>query len=197
MVIGYHVILSAYGFWLPNDPRGSWSEFVGAWELLRFGRATKVSTLRSLAGASHDASARMAAKQALKYPPVRFNGIQARAVGRGFALAVRKGRITVWACSILPDHAHLVVARHRYPVEQIANLLKGASTRRMRFENAHPLAAYRTAAGCCPKAWARGQWAVFLRTPQDVRRAMAYVEANPGREGLRRQRWSFVAPFET
>jgi len=30
MVIGFHVILTAYGFWLPNDPRGSWSEFVGA-----------------------------------------------------------------------------------------------------------------------------------------------------------------------
>lgn len=25
MVIGYHVIFSTYGFWLPNDPRGSWS----------------------------------------------------------------------------------------------------------------------------------------------------------------------------
>ena len=34
MVRWYHLIISAYGFWLPNDPRGSWSDFVGAWELL-------------------------------------------------------------------------------------------------------------------------------------------------------------------
>jgi len=27
MVIAYHAIFSTYGFWLPNDPRGSWSEF--------------------------------------------------------------------------------------------------------------------------------------------------------------------------
>lgn len=37
MIHAYHFILSAYGFWLPNDPRGSWSDFVGAWELFRYG----------------------------------------------------------------------------------------------------------------------------------------------------------------
>ena len=40
MVHGYHVILPMYGFWLPNDPRGSWSDFVRKWELVRFGRAS-------------------------------------------------------------------------------------------------------------------------------------------------------------
>jgi len=30
MVLGTHLILTAYGFWLPNDPRGSWSDFVGS-----------------------------------------------------------------------------------------------------------------------------------------------------------------------
>lgn len=33
MALGSHIILSAYGFWLPNDPRGPWSDFVGAYEL--------------------------------------------------------------------------------------------------------------------------------------------------------------------
>src|SRR5690348_2721389 len=39
-VLVAHVIISAYGFWLPNDPPGSWSDFVAAWELFRYGRAT-------------------------------------------------------------------------------------------------------------------------------------------------------------
>jgi len=30
MVRGYHVIFGMYGFWLPNDPRGSWSDYVGS-----------------------------------------------------------------------------------------------------------------------------------------------------------------------
>lgn len=40
MIHGYHVIMPMYGFWLPNDPRGSWSEFVRKWELVRFGKST-------------------------------------------------------------------------------------------------------------------------------------------------------------
>jgi len=68
MALGSHIILSAYGFWLPNDPRGSWSDFVGAYELYRFGCATKMTSRLSVAGALHDAKARLAAKKALKYP---------------------------------------------------------------------------------------------------------------------------------
>jgi len=195
MVIGYHVILTAYGFWLPNDPRGSWSDFVGAWELVRFGRATKTDVRRSLAKKPHDRRTRLAAKDALKYPPVRFNGHQARAIGRGIACFVKRSDLNVWACSILPEHTHLVVGRHRYGIEQIGNLLKGAATGRLNAEGIHPFRDFRAPNGKPPKAWAQGMWKVFLRTPADVRRAVRYVEDNPAKEGLPRQRWSFVTPF--
>ena len=80
MVHGYHVIFAAYGFWLPNDPRGSWSDFVGKWELVRFGRPEIHRAKGTVRGRRADAPA---AKQALAYPPVEFTGIQARAIGRG------------------------------------------------------------------------------------------------------------------
>ena len=54
MVRWYHLIMTAYGFWLPNDPRGSWSEFVASWELYKFGAATKTNEKRSLARDPHD-----------------------------------------------------------------------------------------------------------------------------------------------
>src|ERR1051325_6061084 len=98
MVLGYHVIFSAYGFWLPNDPRGSWSDFVGAWELFRYGSATKTTERRSLAHREHDHALRGTAKSALKYPPVQFTGLQARAVARGFARYVDRSKLPVWAC---------------------------------------------------------------------------------------------------
>ena len=196
MVIGFHVILTAYGFWLPNDPRGSWSDFVGAWELVRFGQATKTDERRSLARKPHDRRTRLAAKEALKYPLVRFNGHQARAIGRGFASFVKRSGLNVWSCSILPEHTHLVVGQHRYPIEQIANLLKGAATGRLNAEDIHPLRGFRASNGKPPKAWAQGLWKVFLRTPADVRRAVRYVQDNPAKEGLPRQRWAFVTPFE-
>jgi len=39
-------------------------------------------------------------------------------------------------------------------------------------------------------------WKVFLDTLSDVQRAIRYVEENPLREGLPRQWWSFVVPFD-
>ena len=36
-VLAYHAIFTAYGFWLPNDPRGSWSSYVRSWELFLAG----------------------------------------------------------------------------------------------------------------------------------------------------------------
>ena len=150
MVHGYHVIFGTYGFWLPNDPRGSWSDFVGSWELVRFGRATKSLARKELTPTEE--AQRLAAKQALQYPPVQLTGIQARAVGTGFATACRKSGLTIWACSILPEHVHAVVARHRFKVEYIVGLLKGEATKQLKRERIHPLAAHALGGSATAKA---------------------------------------------
>ena len=195
MILAYHVIISAYGFWLPNDDRGSWSDFVGAWELLRFGRATTTSVRHSLANEPIDWKRREEAQAALKYPPVVFNGIQARAIARAFAAQIQTSGITLFACSILPDHIHLVMQRHRYKVEFAVNLLKGAATRQLIQEGIHPHEHYRTRSGRVAKAFSRGQWKVFLDSESDVRRAIEYVWENPPKEDLPRQPWWFITPL--
>lgn len=194
MIVGYHIIFSTYGFWLPNDPRGSWSEFVGAWDLFRVGGgATTTSERRSLAARKHDRARRLETKRHLQYPPVRFTGEQARAVGRGFARYIARSDTPIWACAILPDHVHLVVGRGRLKVEQLITALKSAATRELREEGIHPLAAYVDARkpDQLPKCFARGAWTVYL-DPPDVARAIRYVEQNPVKDGLPPQRWSFV-----
>lgn len=196
MVLGSHVIFGAYGFWLPNDPRGAWSEFVGAWELFRYGPATKVSVRHSVAGARHDVSIRLAAKTSLKHSPVKMSGAQARAVAVGFAEYMKRAELTIWACAVLPDHVHLVIARHRLNVEKLVVQLKGAATKRLVKEGIHPFGHLAAAGNAPSKCFARGEWKVFLNTADDIRRAIRYVESNPIKEGLPKQRWSFVTPYE-
>jgi len=193
MIVGYHVIFSTYGFWLPNDPRGSWSDFVGSWELFRYGPATKTTERRSLAYREHNRALRETAKSALKYPPVQFTGIQARAVARGFAGYVARTSLPVWACAIMPDHVHLVVGRPPIPVERLVNHLKGDATRELEREGLHPLARWKPERGRVPKCCVRGQWKVYL-DPPDIPRAIRYVEDNPLKEGKKKQAWSFVVP---
>ncbi len=196
MVLGYHLIMGTYGFWLANDPRGSWSDFVGSRELFHYGPATKTEERVSLARRAHDASLRKAAKQALQRPPVHFTGLQARSVGMGFGNSIRGGRLMVWACSILPDHVHLVIARGRYTIEIIANLLKGAATKQLVADGLHPFQHLLNEHGRVPHCWVRGHWKVYLNSLEDILRAIAYVESNPLKEGKRKQRWSFVTPFD-
>jgi REP element-mobilizing transposase RayT len=197
MVHAYHVIFGMYGFWLPNDPRGSWSDFVRAWELRRFGPATKVTTRSSLANAPHDHALRLAAKQALQFPPVVLDDAQIASAARGFANSVEKSRLTIWACSILPEHVHLVIARCRYKVEQAVNLLKGEATKQLLTDNLHPLASHRDFRGRVPTPWAANCWKVFLNDEPHIDHAIAYVEDNPEKERppRPRQHWPFVTPF--
>ncbi|MSR58869.1 MAG: hypothetical protein EXS05_14660 [Planctomycetaceae bacterium] len=195
MVYGYHLIFSTYGFWLPNDPRGSWSEFVRAWEIARFGEATKVEHSRSVAAVPDDRELRLAAKRALKYPAVVFSGAQALSVGRGFARYVERSSVTIWGCAILPEHVHLVLARHRYKAEQMMIQLKGNATMRLRDDNLHPLAACAAQGQSPPSPWGEKGWKVYLDSAEDIARAIRYVEKNPIKERKPVQRWSFVKPF--
>jgi REP element-mobilizing transposase RayT len=204
MILAGHIIFSAYGFWLPNAQNGSWSDFVRSWELLQFGRATKVETRRSVACQPFNSALRAAAKKVLMYPPVIFTGLQALAIANGFAGIVRKTGCIVHACAIMPDHVHLVIGRHHYPIQQLANLLKGGATTQLRKEGLDPFLTFsggpqgRVPSGVkksLPSPWSHGLWKVWLDSQDDVIRAVDYVNDNPTKAGYKKQNWKFVTRY--
>jgi len=196
MVIAHHIIFGAYGFWLPNDPRGSWSREVWAEHLRPFGPTSKVSTRSSVAHVAHDQKHRLQAKRCLMYPAVRFTGRQAQAVAIAFGETSRLFELPVYACAIMPDHVHLVTARHSHTAEEIAGFLKRSASRRLNADDLHPLARFRRQNGRMPSPWAVSGWTVFLNTADEVRQRIRYVERNPVTAGFKPQRWSFVVPYD-
>jgi len=96
----------------------------------------------------------------------------------------------------LPQHVHLVIARHRFKVEQICNLLKGEATKQLKAESIHPQAPFMERNGKLPSLWEEQQWKVYLDSDEAIETAICYVEENPVKEGKARQNWSFVKPFE-
>jgi REP element-mobilizing transposase RayT len=181
MIRAFHCIFTAYGFWLPNEPRGSWSSFVASWELLRFGLATKVDVRRSIAGRPYDVALKSEMQAVLKRPSVAFTGEQARAIVQGFS----QTPYTLHACAVLPEHVHLVVGYTPRKIRRVVAHLKAEATRTLReggwYLDGTP--------------WAAHGWNVYLNSYEDVMRAIRYVEQNPIREGKRFQRWSCVVPY--
>ena len=181
---------------MPRDPRGNWSEVIRKWDHMRTGAKQEPIDSRSLQELTpEEVLARDVARSALAYPAVELTGRQAAAVARGFAALAASANYTLWACSILPAHSHLIVARHTYHIEQIARLLKGAATRQLIQERCHPLADFAEPGHRPPSMWSESEWKVYLDSEQAIENAIAYVEQNPLKEEKPRQAWKFVTPF--
>jgi REP element-mobilizing transposase RayT len=185
--LAYHIIYAAYGFWLPNDPRGSWSTYVGNRRLFeRFGPATKVTTRQSRARRPHDHQRRLAAKRELTHPPTVFTGRQALEVGKAIADAAHENEVRVFACAVMPDHMHLVIRAGRIPPSRFVARCRSGASRRLHDAGLWPIER---------PIWGRGRWDIELETDADIRTRIRYVEQNPLQAGFPAQHWSFVTPF--
>jgi REP element-mobilizing transposase RayT len=149
-----------------------------------------------VARVEHDRELRRQAKLALTRPEVVFSDKQVGSTATGFATQIEKSGYRVFACAILAQHIHFVVARHKYSIEQVVRLLKQAATLQLLNDNLHPFATQRNSRGTLPSVWEQDFWKVFLCTYDDVLGAIAYVDDNPEKDGKRRQAWTFVRKFE-
>ncbi len=187
LVIAYHLVWTAYGWWLPNDPRGSGSHTVAADSLrelgeLHFGRKQVQPPGREVRLFYERAS------EVLKFPLLTFDETEREIIGAAFDEVVECERYTCYACAVMPDHVHLVVRKHRHAAEEIAeNLIRGSRAKLIEAghrEPGHPV-------------WVGGTpWSVFLGDPNEVRRTIGYVERNPIKIGLPGQRWAFVRDYD-
>ncbi len=185
-IIAYHTVFCAYGFWLPNDPRGSWSRYVRAENIFAVaGPATFCGQRRSVAGRPHDRGDRQRGVAALQYPPMVFSTEQIQAVGRGFAVACDESELIMPACAIMPNHVHIVTMRHTKSAEDVVTHLKSRASKQLARENLRP----------DQTIWAAKSWPVFLHDDVEIRRSIAYVNNNPIKSGMAAQHWEFVRPY--
>lgn len=193
--IGWHFILCFYGFWLPNDPRGSGSDFVRSQTLYRAGgRATRhlADGERSVAHRPVDPEWKRRTLHALREMPVRLTGEQARSVARGLAKAAQEAGYEIWRCAILRQHVHLLTAPHPRPYGQVAGHLKARVTQQMRADGVHPF--LDDGGRITNPLWGRKCRCRFIMNQWWLAGALRYVGENPSKEGLPMQRWWFERP---
>lgn len=185
MVIGYHMILTGYGHWLPNDPRGSMSREVFSPDLAplaepHFGRK-RIQPSRDRLRAFF----REAQKQ-LKYPLLWWEEAERRAIAQAFGEVVWERKLTCYACAILPNHAHLLVRKHRIKAEEMSGALKEKAQvllREIGFGNGeHPFFSDRS----CH---------VYKSEVSAMRNCVRYIESNCTKHKLPMQTYDFVTPY--
>jgi REP element-mobilizing transposase RayT len=195
-IIAYHAVFTAYGFWLPNDERGSYSTEVWAPRLQRFGATVDPGTTRSVAKRPFDRARRDEARSELKYPAVKFNAAQRTVISLAIGQVITEYELPTYAAAFLPDHAHLVFGRHRLDAEAWVGYFKRAASRELRKANLHPFEQYvNRADNRVPTPWVDGGWKVYLHSDDEILRTIRYINANPLKAGLPAQQLDYISPF--
>lgn len=186
MVLAYHLIWTAYGWWLPNDLRGSMSHFIASDIIaqlgeLHYGRK-RIQPLSRQIRAFYDEAA-----QILKFPLLTFTDREMHAIADAFARVIDRERYACYACAIMKDHVHIIIRKHRDLAEDMIWKLQEASRDAVidvadrHFD--HPV-------------WGGCGYKVFLDSTEDIRRTIAYVEENPIKVGQPKQVYPFVKPYD-
>lgn len=194
MVIACHFTFSAYGFWPPNDDRGSWSERVWAEHLKPFGEVKKVTTRRSIAHVPHDRQKNADIRASLLRPPVKFDANQREVIATAFGETIALMVLRVHALAVMADHVHVVASKHEQTFEEMIGRLKRSASTALGRAGLHPFAV-ETKDNSTPTPWAKGGWKRFCFDERDVASAVNYVLKNPERAGLPPQRYGRVVPF--
>jgi len=186
LVIAHHLMWTLYGWWLPNDPRGSTSQTIRNDLVAELGELYRGR--RQLQPAGHEIRAFYEqAAMALEHPVLEFSPSDFSTVADSMGAAIHECGYACYAGAIMPDHVHLVIRKHRDLGEAMIEKMQTLSRERLVQvgvrEKRHPV-------------WTRGGWKVFLDHPDEVRRTIKYVENNPVKRRLPVQRWSWVTPYD-
>ncbi len=131
MVIAYHLIWTAYGYWLPNDPRGSMSKAIASdviaeLEKLHYGRKKVQPSAREVR------EFHKRAKNALKRPLLDFKVSDFSVVAEALADAIREHNYTCYACAVMPDHVHILIRKHKHQAETMLDNFQRSTRLRFR-----------------------------------------------------------------
>src|SRR5262245_57831374 len=118
LVIGYHLIWTAYGWWLPNDPRGSGSSTVATDALRELGELHRGRKQVQPPGQDVRRFYEQAAAL-LKHPLLTFVEAERAIIAEAFGDVIERERYTCYACAVMPDHVHILIRKHRDTAEEM------------------------------------------------------------------------------
>jgi REP element-mobilizing transposase RayT len=187
LVIAYHLIWTAYGTWLPNDPRGSGSRTVHSDVIAQLGELHLGRKKVQPAGWQVRDFYREAAG-VLCHPLLTFDAAARAEIAAAFGEVMESERYTCYARVIMPDHVHVLIRKHKHRAEQMIESLQESSRLRL-CKTGHRTTDHPTWVG-------RSGWKIFLDQPEEIKGTIRYIDNNPVPLGLPIQLWPFIRPYD-
>lgn len=186
IIIAYHLIWTAYGWWLPNDPRGSTSKKLRNNILAELG-SVHHGRKRIQPPSNEIREFYKNAAVKLKHPLLLFGQSETKIIASAFADTISQYRYTCYACAIMPEHVHILIRKHKHNAEQMIAFLQEHSRLRLSETDLqsvnHPV-------------WSGSGWKVFLDHPDSIRRTIRYINNNPIKSNIKPQEWTFVKNYD-
>lgn len=171
--IGYHLVKSAYGLWLPGDMRGHWSaawdEQIGYYELHHLHPGDSIRE-------------RMA-RERMKHPPTRFTPTMSDAVARAVGECARDSDWQIVAGAIEPTHMHLLLTYTEREIDGTAKWIAQRTTKEVH-----------NGTSFTGPVWCEGKWLEFIYDLDHWKNTRKYIERHNLRRGLPARPWDWIDP---
>ncbi len=174
--LGYHLVKSGFGLWLPGDDRGHWSD---AWdEQIGF---VEPHTLHG-----GDPVRKRMAEERMKHPPVRFTddmlGIIAATLGD--LVHRSRGGLRIAAAAIEPTHMHLQLPYTGRDIDHTAKWIADQTTKAIHARTNHQ-----------GPVWAGGRWRVFIFDAAQWNACGRYIRRHNERGGRAADPYPWITPL--
>jgi REP element-mobilizing transposase RayT len=164
MVAGYHLIWTAYGWWLPNDPRGSWSDVIRVEKIEGLGEPHYGRKSRQPLPAEIRRFYEQV-RDVLAHPLLPFDDDEIAIIAGALAQVIEERGYTCYACALMSEHVHLLIRRHRDKSEEMIEFFQRASRAALIAANkrspTHPV-------------WGGPGWKRFLNSREHFEQVVAY-----------------------
>lgn len=169
--IGYHVVKSGYGLWLPGDDRGHWS---AAWD-------PQIGYIEPHTLHPGDPVRERMARERMRFPPTRLTAEMMRIVGDTIATCAARSTWRIAAASIEATHAHLLITYSGRDIYNTAKWLADQTTKAI-----HRDTSFRG------PVWCKGNWCSFIFDYGRWKNVRVYIEKHNLRRGLPAAPFAFI-----
>jgi REP element-mobilizing transposase RayT len=169
--VGYHLVKSGYGLWLPGDVRGhwstSWDEQIGHFEPHHLHAGDLVRKRMAL--------------ERMKHPPTRFTPRMIETLADEVGECASKSDWKVVAAAFEPSHMHLLLTYTVRDVDRTAKWLAQQTTKAVHQKT--------TFAG---PVWCEGKWLEFVFDRRHFSSIRSYIERHNLRQGKPANPWPWI-----